>query len=257
MSQAVRMVDALDTGIQGNSVINFPKALKRGWARPGGENAPRIPIPWPQDFHIGQGRKPRLLFDELDIHQFVQGTIAIIEREDDLVTVRAMLAQLRVTMRDAQFHGFESARYVYGTILSLLEDGTMSWTDSQRIADERRAALIARGPSLREQATNPQRYRDVPGTNARGGGGRSAPRSGNNPNIPNFATRACVYYNQGVCAHRGDDQTGGFLWKHVCRKCFGSDHVEGECPLLTHSKKSPCLSKCGLIQIITYGWQAH
>jgi hypothetical protein len=100
MSQAVRMLDALDTGIQGNSVINFPKALKRGWARPGGENAPRIPIPWPQDFIIGQGRKPRLLFDELDIHQFVQGAIAIIECEDDLVTVRAMLAQLRATMRD-------------------------------------------------------------------------------------------------------------------------------------------------------------
>jgi hypothetical protein len=134
---------------------------------------PRIPIPWPQDFIIGQGRKPRLLFDELDIHQFVQGAISIIEREDDLLTVRAKLAQLRATMRDAQFHGFESARYAYGTILSLLEDGTVTWTDSQRIADQRRSALIARGPSLREQATNPQRYREVPGTNARGGGGRS------------------------------------------------------------------------------------
>jgi hypothetical protein len=47
MSQAVRMVDSLDIGLQGNSsATNFPKTLKRGWARPGGENAPRIPIPW-------------------------------------------------------------------------------------------------------------------------------------------------------------------------------------------------------------------
>jgi hypothetical protein len=71
MSQAIRMVDSLDTGMQGNSgsAMNFPKTLKRGWARPGGENAPRIPIPWPQDFIIGQGRKSWLLFDELDIHQ--------------------------------------------------------------------------------------------------------------------------------------------------------------------------------------------
>jgi hypothetical protein len=218
------MVDALDTGIQGNSVMNsvmnFPKALKRGWAKPGGENAPRIPIPWPQDFIIGQGRKPRLLFDELDIHQFVQGAIAIIEREDDLVTVRAMLAQLRATMRDSQYHGFESARYAYGTILSLLEDGTMSWTDSQRIADERWAALIARGPSLREQATNPQRYRDGPGTNALGGCGRSAQRSGN---IPNFAPRACVYYNQGVCAHRGTTRREAF---------YGSMFVASVSPMI-------------------------
>jgi hypothetical protein len=121
MSQAIRMVDSLDIGLQGNSssATNFPKTLKRGWARPGGDNAPRIPISWPQDFIIGQGRKPRLLFDELDIHQFVQGAVSIIEREDDLLTVRAMLAQLRATMRDAQFHGYESARYAYGTILSL------------------------------------------------------------------------------------------------------------------------------------------
>jgi hypothetical protein len=92
----------------------------------------------------------------LDIHQFVQGAISIIEREDDLLTVRAMLMQLRATMHDAQFHGYESARYAYGTILSLLEDGTVTWADSQRIADERRSALMARGPPLREQATNSQ-----------------------------------------------------------------------------------------------------
>jgi hypothetical protein len=55
-----------------------------------------------------------LLFDELDIYQFVQGAISIIEREDDLLTVRAILAQLCATMRDTQFHGFESARYAYG-----------------------------------------------------------------------------------------------------------------------------------------------
>jgi hypothetical protein len=80
MSQATRRVDSLDLGVPGNSALNFPKTLKRSWARPGGgDNAPRIPIPWPQDFIISQGRKPRLLFDELDIHQFVRnfaGTVA-------------------------------------------------------------------------------------------------------------------------------------------------------------------------------------
>jgi hypothetical protein len=85
-----------------------------------------------------------------------------------------MLAQLRATMRDAQFHGYEAARYAYSTTLSLLKDGIVTWADSQRMANEQRSALIARGPPLREQASNPQRYRNVPGANARGGGGKSA-----------------------------------------------------------------------------------
>jgi hypothetical protein len=56
-------------------------------------------------------------------------------------TVQAMLAQLRATMRDAQFHGYEATRYANGTILSLLEDGTVTLANSQRMADERRSAL--------------------------------------------------------------------------------------------------------------------
>jgi hypothetical protein len=167
MSQAVRMVDSLDSGLQGNASTSFPKTLKRDWARPGGDSAPRIPIPCPQDFIIDQGRKPRLLFDELDIHQFIQGAISIIERED-MSTVRAMLAQLRATMRDVQFHTYEATHYTYGTILSLLEDGTVNWADFQRMADERRSALIANWPSLCEQSTNPQCY-----TDALSGGGKT------------------------------------------------------------------------------------
>jgi hypothetical protein len=111
----------------------------------------------------------------------------------------------------------------------------VTWADSQLMADERRSALIARGPPLCEQATNPQRYRDVPGANVRGGGGKFAQRNGNFPNSLNFAPRACVFYKQGVCAHKGDHHTGGFFWKHVCRKCFRVDHVEGQCPLLLNS----------------------
>jgi hypothetical protein len=57
-------------------------------------------------------------------------------------TVQAMLAQLCATMRDAQFHGYEAARYPYGTILSLLEDGTVTWAYSQHMAGVWPSALI-------------------------------------------------------------------------------------------------------------------
>jgi hypothetical protein len=60
-------------------------------------------------------------------------------------TARGMLALLRSTLRDAAYHGFEAARYSYGCILSMMEDGSLTWSDSTRIAEERRSALIARG----------------------------------------------------------------------------------------------------------------
>jgi hypothetical protein len=86
-------------------------------------------VPWPQDFIIGQGRKSRLLYDELDIMQFVQGYISITDRTADLAVIRAMLEQLRLTLRDAQSYGFEAARFAYGVVLSQMEDGTLSWHD--------------------------------------------------------------------------------------------------------------------------------
>jgi hypothetical protein len=65
-ARANQMVDCLD-GLQGNSHRVSGASTKRGWARPGGDNAPRICVPWPQDYVIGHGRRNRLLYDDLDI----------------------------------------------------------------------------------------------------------------------------------------------------------------------------------------------
>jgi hypothetical protein len=175
-------VDALDIGPSGNSNSNSTfKAMKRGWARPGGESAPRIPVPWPQDFVIGQGRKPRLLYDELDILQWAQGCLSIAEREPDVNTLRAMLAQFRLTLRDAQSYGFEATRFAFGSMLSLMEDGTLVWGDGHRLSEERRSALVARAPHQRE-------FRRDSGNGsgfARSAGGNvSKPRMLNIPNSP-------------------------------------------------------------------------
>jgi hypothetical protein len=128
-ARANHMVDSLD-GLQGQGNNRVSGAsTKRGWARPGGDNAPRICVPWPQDYVIGHGRRNRLLYDDLDIYQFIQGAIAIIEQQDELSLIKLMLAQLRATMRDASFHGYEPARYSYGIVLSMLEDGALTWQD--------------------------------------------------------------------------------------------------------------------------------
>jgi hypothetical protein len=109
----------MDTTIQGNSV----RALRRGWARPGGDNAPQVAVPWPQDFIIS--KKARLCYDDLTVFEWTQGCLAIIEREEDMIIACGMLALLRSTLRDAAYHGFEAARYSYGCMLSMMEDGIL------------------------------------------------------------------------------------------------------------------------------------
>jgi hypothetical protein len=113
VQQAARLVDSLNMGATGNTnVISTTKTMRRGWTRQGGDFAPRFNIPWPQDFVLGTGRKNRVSYDELDMLQWVQGCISIIEREDNPDTQRAMLLTLRNTLCDAQFHGFEAARFL-------------------------------------------------------------------------------------------------------------------------------------------------
>jgi hypothetical protein len=145
---------------------------------------------------LGTGRKNRLTYDDLDMLQWAQGCIAIIEKEEDAAIMRSMLATLRSTVRDAQFHGFDAAKFSYGTLLSLMEDGTVSWLDAQAIAEERRSALIARGSQShsRELATinNHSRYMNGSG-GFRPGGVRSK------VNSPNIATpRGCYHTSMRV-----------------------------------------------------------
>jgi hypothetical protein len=162
-----------------------------------------------------------ICYDDLDVYQFIQGCIAMVEQQQDVVTMRLMLSQLRSTMRDASFHGFDSARYAFGTVLSMLEDGALTWADQFQMAEERRSALIAQGSATRDPGTGSRRAGAV-GSNTRrktnGGSGSGGPRP-------------CVYHNNGVCTQRADHTTNGTLWKHVCRRCWAVDHVERDCPL--------------------------
>jgi hypothetical protein len=112
------MVDSLD-GLQGNTYRLSSVSIKRGWACPGCEDDPWISTPWPQDFVIGRNR---FLYDDLDTFRFVQGCIAIVKQQIELSLIKLMLAQLRATMRDVSFPGYELARYTYGIVLSMLED---------------------------------------------------------------------------------------------------------------------------------------
>jgi hypothetical protein len=175
-----------------------------------------VVIPWPQDFVLGTGRKNHLTYDDLDILQWAQGCIAIVEKEENPAVVRSV-ATLRSTLRDAQFHGFDAAKCSYGALLSLMEDGTVSWLDAQNIAEERRSALIASGSQSHSRDLLPSHHScSMNGGGVfRSGGARS--KNMNSPNSPSSGniTRPGIYWNQGNCPQKGDHQGVSVFWKHV------------------------------------------
>jgi hypothetical protein len=165
--KASHMVDGLDSSLPGNNA----RTLRRGWARPGGDNAPRVAIPWPQDYVLGNGKQKRLCYDELNVYEWTQGCLTIIEHEEDEMTRCSMMALLRSTLRDVQLHGFESARFSYAAVLSLMEDGLLHWHDTARSAEERRSALVSRGVSSNTSNSSYQQFATMSCARRGGGGG--------------------------------------------------------------------------------------
>jgi hypothetical protein len=142
--------------------------------------------------------------------QFVQGCISIIDRTEDLAVIRAMLEQLRLTLRDAQSYGFDAARFVYGVVLSQMEDGTLSWDDGSLISEQRPSALVARGPLSREV---PVPSHEAAGVRACPACARPHAGRQNIPNSPGggVVTRICNFFNQGVCGRMGKCGMAAYL----------------------------------------------
>jgi hypothetical protein len=214
----------METSIQGNGV----RALRRGWSRPGGDNAPRVAIPWPQDFIIGHGKKSSLCYDDLMVFEWTQGCLAIIEREEDMSVARGMLALLRAMLRDAAYHGFEAARYLYGCILSMMEDGILHWNDSTHIAEEHRSAP---SPGIKCQMFT-LLARDFLTPK----GVRVLTKVRTIRTIQTFRAAQCrgrTYTGTTGCAPREQitKLNAGILWKHVCHRCLDPAHTDKDCPL--------------------------
>jgi hypothetical protein len=158
-------------------------------------------------------------------------------------TRRSVMALLRLTLRGAQLASFHSARFSYVAVLSLMEDGIIHWHDTTRIAEDRRSALLSRCVSS-QSSCQQFCHRAMSGTLRGGGGGSNFgmnvngharagfSRSMPNKNLPNCPVpRPCSYWNQGVCAQKGDHESANILWKHMCKRCWDPAHTERDCPL--------------------------
>jgi hypothetical protein len=149
--QANALVDGLDNTCSGIS----DRFSRQGWARSGGELAPRVPTPWPQDHVIGQGRKSKLFYDDLNIYEWSQGVLSIMEAEENIDIIRYMLAHYRSVYRDAQNHGFEAAKWSNSVVLSMIEKGKLRWDQVYSMAEERRSALVAVSTPQKDRSPSP------------------------------------------------------------------------------------------------------
>jgi hypothetical protein len=109
------------------------------------------------------------------------------------------MAERLIVHRDASFHGYEPARYSYLIVLSMLEDGALTWQDQYKMAEERRLALIALSAFSHDVGSR-EALRD--------GSGGSGWALGN---CRNGHSQPCNYFNNRTCFHKVDNITNVVL----------------------------------------------
>jgi hypothetical protein len=83
----------------------------------------------------------RIFYKDLTIEQWSYGFLAIIEKETHPIIKADMISHLKNTYMDAILYGFRRAKCVHGKILTEIEDGRLTWLDSERIADTRKTHI--------------------------------------------------------------------------------------------------------------------
>jgi hypothetical protein len=130
-------MDVSHLGRANNS--NIKKA--RGLMRAGGEASKHLYTDWPHDFVLVGSDNDRIFYKDLTIEQWSYGFMAIIEKEPHPIFKANMISHLNNTYMDAILYGFRRAKCVHGKILTEIEDGRLTWLDSERIADTRKTHI--------------------------------------------------------------------------------------------------------------------
>jgi hypothetical protein len=175
------------------------------------------------------------MYKDLTIFQWLEGYACIIEKETDVNLTRLMLAHFRSLMRDAQAHGWEAIRNAHGVVLDSIERGEFDWTDEVKVAECRSmmtnqmisGVRYQQFPEFREPWAPQQNFQS-----SNGGSSRLLNKS------QRQSIKVCDFYNKGVCSHRSDHRNGSVYWRHVCRACSASDHVEKDCSFLFNISQS-------------------
>jgi hypothetical protein len=101
-AQADQLVTYLGTHMSGNSPSL--SNVKRGLVRSGGDLAPSVKTPWPQDHIVGSGSKIKVYYEDLSIYEWCNGYMAIVQNELNPKIARLMMTHFR-TLEDPSLMG--------------------------------------------------------------------------------------------------------------------------------------------------------
>ena len=169
-------------------------------------------IAWPHNFVLSGNTKNRVTYDSLSLSQWVSGFATIIRDESDVEVKNKMLEYLSQLMEDFHDFGWSSAKGSHAVLLCRMEEGRVTWKETHNI-DRVRRAYAHRSTS---QSQVPSGSKKV--------GQKDAPTP-------------CKYYQRNSCSHKGDHETGGRTYLHICSMC----HTQGK--NASHSSKDCRKSK--------------
>ena len=164
-------------------------------------------VPWPQNHVLGGSSKNRMNYDNLTLSQWVSGFATIIRDESDLSVKNKMLEYLSDIMEDSHDFGWASAKGSHAILLCKMEEGRITWEETNKIDRVRRAYA-------HRSTSQPQ-------------GAHSKKVASKDNSAP------CRYYQKNSCSHKGDHETGGRLYLHICSHCYSQGkklaHLHKDC----------------------------
>ena len=152
-------------------------------------------------------------YDSLSVYQWASGFITIIREEQSHEVKDQMLEYLSKIMDDAQDFDWSAAKGSHAVLLCRMEKNKVNWKQTDKIDRIRRA----HAQKISSQAPNFN--------------GKKLRSDSNGP--------PCCFYQNNSCPQKGDHNTAGYTYKHVCAICFGFrkkfNHPAAECKTLKNS----------------------
>ena len=156
-------------------------------------------VAWPHNHVLGGSSKNRVSYDTLTVSQWVSGFATIIRDEKDLNTKNKMLEYLSEIMEDSHDFGWAAAKGSHAVLLCKMEEGRITWDETHKINRVRRAYAHRSTSSHQNTQSNK----------------KSANKDHSMP---------CRYFQKNSCSHKGDHESGGRLYLHICSYC----HAQGK-----------------------------
>ncbi len=157
------------------------------------------------------------LYDELCMAEFVSGFLGQAEYEaPDVRDIQ--LAYLRRLMDDAVLHDWDLVRGFHGIVLSHIDQGRLTWDDSNGM-DRQCTTFLYGASASKKKEPKP----------SAGQGGK-----------PKTETNVRYHYQSGTCTQQGAHRFGNRLLQHGCLYCFKWSgrvypHPENQCQSKTKS----------------------